>query len=166
MVAFLWGAQDILRDHFEPHEYGNYIIPFVVLKRLDDILTPSKEKVLEKLKKLNQQGIKEVDRDLKRASSGKYFYNVSNFKNLEELTKEPDHIKKNINKYIEGFSKNIREIFENFKMSEKINDLAKPGSGNLLLPMVEHFTDKKADLSPEKVNLIEMGHIYESLIPC
>jgi len=162
--SFLWGAQDILRDNFEPHEYGNYILPFVVLKRLDDVLVDSKERVLQKLESLKKQGIKEIDRDLKRASSGKYFYNISKFKNLKQLTKDPNNSKKYLTQYIQGFSDNIKEIFDNFGMNEKIKELAKPERENLLAPMLEHFTNKKANLSPEEVDHIGMGLIYENLI--
>jgi type I restriction enzyme M protein len=162
--SFLWGAQDLLRDYFEPHEVGNYILPFVVLKRIDDILVDSKEIVLERLSELEKQGITEVDKDLRKVSGGKYFYNISEFKNLKSITKDPDTCNINLKKYIDGFSINIKEIFKNFKMDDKIDELSNPEIDNLLFPILEHFTNKNADLSPDKVDHMMMGLIYENLI--
>ena len=47
-VNFIWSVKEILRDHYKRHQYGDVILPFCVLRRLDCVLEPSKDKVVAK----------------------------------------------------------------------------------------------------------------------
>ena len=78
---------------------------------------------------------------------------------MNSLLTDPDNIQKNLEKYIRGFSQNIQDIFEHFKLEERAKDLHKK---KLLYKTVKHF--ETADVSPEKVDSMKMGTIYEELI--
>ena len=45
--SFIWGTADLLRSSFKQHEYGDIILPFTVMRRLDVVLEPTKQAVLE-----------------------------------------------------------------------------------------------------------------------
>lgn len=45
--SFVWSIAELLRGDFKQSEYGKFILPFVVLRRLDCILEASKQDVLD-----------------------------------------------------------------------------------------------------------------------
>ncbi len=166
--SFIWGTADLLRSSYKQHEYGDIILPFTVMRRLDIVLTPTKQAVLEESEKEIPAALKQMksfdegvlrDKNLKKAA-GQDFYNTSAF-TMEDLVKDADNIKENMTAYIDGFSPEIVDIMENFDIYSVINDLDKKG---LLFQVTERFCKPDVDLSPESVSSADMGDIYEELI--
>lgn len=166
--SFIWGTADLLRSSYKQHEYGDIILPFTVMRRLDIVLAPTKQAVLEESKKEIPAALKQMksfdegllrDKNLKKAA-GQDFYNISAF-TMEDLVKDADNIKENMTAYIDGFSPEIVDIMENFDIYSVINDLDKKG---LLFQVTERFCKPDVDLSPESVSSADMGDIYEELI--
>lgn len=166
--SFIWGTADLLRSSYKQHEYGDIILPFTVMRRLDIVLAPTKQAVLEESEKEIPAALKQMksfdegvlrDKNLKKAA-GQDFYNTSAF-TMEDLVKDADNIKENMTAYIDGFSPEIVDIMENFDIYSVINDLDKKG---LLFQVTERFCKPDVDLSPESVSSADMGDIYEELI--
>ncbi|WP_165046122.1 class I SAM-dependent DNA methyltransferase [Adlercreutzia sp. ZJ138] len=166
--SFIWGTADLLRSSFKQHEYGDIILPFTVLRRLDVVLAPTKQVVLAEAAKPLPDFMAAMSEDDRRAyrdrqlkiASGLDFYNTSNF-TMESLLDEEADIKENITTYIAAFSSEIVDILENFKIYDVIKDL---DQANLLYLVTKRFCDPRVDLSPESVTNADMGDIYEELI--
>ena len=155
--ALIWGIADLIRDYYKPHEYGKVILPFCVLKRFNDVLIPTKDKVLETYEKVKHLEV--IDGFLERAS-GYSFYNTSNY-DFQKLTQDPTHIEENFKDYINGFSENIQEILENYDFDNEIRKLA---NGDLLFLVVEAFNKPWAYMGADKISSVDMGYIFEDLI--
>ena len=154
----IWAIADKLTGVYKPHEYGKVILPLTVIRRFDCILADTKEAVLEKHNSMAQNlPMREVF--LKKAS-GYEFYNISKY-TFETLLDAPDSIEANFRNYLNGFSKNVREIIEKFKFDQEITTLAEK---NLLFIVIQEFTTPKADLHPDKISNLEMGYIFEEII--
>ena len=159
-ASFIWQvADDILRGTFKQHEYGDVILPFVVLRRLDCVLEDRKDVLIETYNKfksaLKEDQLKPV---LLRETNGLNFYNVSRY-DLQRLTQDAGNIEMNFNNYINGYSKNVYEIIDNFQLDKIISKLVK---NDLLFMLVDKFTE--VDLHPSKVANHEMGYIFEELL--
>lgn len=166
--GFIWGTADLLRSSYKQHEYGDIILPFTVMRRLDIVLAPTKDAVLREAQKEIPAALKQMksfdegevrDKNLKKAAK-QDFYNTSAF-TMDDLAKDADNIKENMVAYINGFSPEIVDIMENFDIYNAINDLDKKG---LLFQVTERFCKPDVDLSPESVSSADMGDIYEELI--
>ena len=157
LVSLFWAAKEILRGKYKAHEYGNVILPFVVLRRLGRVLEPTKSQVQEEFSKLKNEPEELIDLRL-NAITKQSFHNKSKF-DMELLLAEPDNILRNMKAYIRGFSKNVQDIFDNFGINEEIEKLHKKGE---LLHIVQHFAT--ADIDPKKIDNHAMGTIYENLI--
>ena len=157
LVSLFWAAKEILRGDYKSHEYGDVILPFVVLRRLGRVLEPTKDQVLEEFAKLKNEPEGLIDQRL-NAITKQHFHNKSKF-DMELLLAEPDNILRNMKAYIRGFSKNIQDIFDNFGMNTVIERLDKKKQ---LLRIVQHFA--RADIDPKKIDNHAMGTIYENLI--
>lgn len=153
--GFIWKIADLLRGDYKQSEYGDVILPFTVLCRLDSVLAITKDKVLELNKTLTY---KNKGPFLTKATGYK-FYNTSEF-TFAKLKNEPTHIADNLRDYIKGFSDNAREILESFDIYSQITRLDK---ANLLFLVVSRFVDD-IDLHPDKISNNEMGYIFEELI--
>ncbi|MFB6182101.1 MAG: N-6 DNA methylase, partial [Candidatus Magasanikbacteria bacterium] len=156
-VNFIWELADLLRGDYKQHEYQDIILPLTVLKRLDDVLDPTKEKVLKRKEELEERGLGEDPAPLKNAA-GQNFYNISKF-TFKKLTEDPNNIDKNLRNYINGFSKNARDIIEHFDFDKEISNLK---DKDLLYQLIQKFND--IDLHPDEVSNHEMGTIFEELI--
>jgi len=156
-VSFIWSVADLLRGPYRPNQYKDVMLPMTVLRRLDCVLEPTKEKVLEKLEKLQETKVKNLEPVLCRVS-GVPFYNTSRF-TFEKLKGDPDNIAANLTNYIKGFSSRAREIIEQFGFEEHI---AKLDKANRLYLLVSKFCE--IDLHPDRVSNREMGYIFEELI--
>lgn len=156
-VSFIWSVADLLRGPYRPNQYKDVMLPMTVLRRLDCVLEPTKEKVLNRLKKLRDSRVKNVEPILCRVS-GVPFYNTSRF-TFEKLKGDPDNIAANLTNYIKGFSSRAREIIEHFGFEEHI---AKLDKANRLYLLVSKFCE--IDLHPDRVSNREMGYIFEELI--
>lgn len=155
--SFIWGTADLLRSSFKQHEYGDIILPFTVMRRLDVVLEPTKQAVLEAAAKPLPEALR--DTMLKQAA-GVDFYNTSEF-TMSSLLNDADGIRENLTKFVTSFSPEIADIFDKFKIFEVIKDL---DDNDLLFLVVERFCSPKIDLSPASVSNADMGDIYEELI--
>ena len=127
-----------------------------MLRRIDCVLEPTKAKVLETHAKLKGK-LDNLAPQLCKAS-GFAFYNTSKY-DFERLLQDAAHLAANLRAYINGFSKNMREVLEKFDFE---NTIAKLDEAGLLFLVMEKF--KNIDLHPDKVSNHEMGYIFEELI--
>ena len=159
IVSLAWGSKEILRDDFKKTETGKTILPFIVLRRLGRVLEPTKDKVLSEYEKIKNEKPEYIEARLNKIT-GHGFHNHSKY-NLELLLADPKSLQKNIQSYIRGFSENVRDIFENFKFEETLNELDKQ---DILFNMVEYFASSELDFDPEKIDNHMMGMIYEEVV--
>jgi len=158
-ASFIWSVADLLRGSFKAHQYGDIILPFTVLRRLDCVLAPTKDKVLASAAEAGKAGLP-VSRGLLKAKAGHTlsFWNTSPF-DLDKLLGDPDNLAANLMAYINAFSPAVADIFSNYKMDERVAEL---DSADLLLLVTKRFAE--VDLSPQTVPNEDMGHIFEELI--
>jgi type I restriction enzyme M protein len=159
IVSFIWGVADLIRDSFKRGHYQDVILPFTVLRRIDAVLAPTKQKVIDAYNKYKDK-LDNLDPQLCKAS-GFAFYNTSKY-DFEKLLAEPPQLAANLRRYINGFSKNMRDVIEKFDFE---NTITKLETANLLYKVVEKFADRtKVDLSPAALSNHEMGYVFEELI--
>lgn len=159
ITSFLWGTADLLRNTYKQHEYGAIILPFTVMRRVDIVLIPTKEKVLE-VDSNTPKDSKFRESKLMKAAGNIGFYNTSKF-TMESLRDEPDDIKGNLVNYVTGFSADMLDVFDKFGIYDVIKKL---DENDLLFNIVDRFCEPQADLGPESVSNAQMGDIYEELI--
>jgi type I restriction enzyme M protein len=153
---FLWSVADLIRDVFKRGKYQDVILPFTVLRRIDSVLAPTKQQVLETNARLSGQ-IENLTPQLCRAS-GYAFYNVSRY-DFARLLDDAPHLAANLKQYINSFSPNMREVLEKFDFHNTIDKLDEAG---LLFLVMQRFSE--IDLHPDVVDNHEMGYIFEELI--
>ena len=115
LSAFIWSVADLLRGDYKQSEYGKVILPFTVLRRLDCVLEPTKDKVLAEAAARKKEKVN-PDPFLRRKSGAK-FYNASPL-NLPKLMGDQDHIRQNLDSYVAGFSPEARDIFEQVRVRD------------------------------------------------
>ncbi|MCT2177095.1 type I restriction-modification system subunit M [Brachybacterium muris] len=157
-AQFIWSAADILRSTYKQHQYGDVILPFTVLARLDAVLAPTKEAVVRELAGFDQDRMPSAAMLRNKAGHEYSFFNASRH-DLKSLQGDPDNLEENLRDYVGAFSENVRDIFEKYKFEDAIIDLAR---NDLLLQVLQHFA--KVDLHPQAVSNEQMGHIFEELI--
>jgi len=157
MVSFIKSVASLLRGPYRPNQYKDVILPLTVLRRLDCVLEPTKEKVLARYKELANGKVKDFEPILNKVA-GQTFYNTSRL-TFEKLKGDPNNIAANLIHYIKGFSPRALKIIEHFKFEEEIANLDKY---NRLYLIVSKFAE--IDLHPEKISNIQMGYIFEELI--
>lgn len=155
--SLIWSIADLIREYYKPHEYGKVILPMTVIKRFNDTLAPTKEKVLETYEKVKHLEV--IDGFLERAS-GYNFYNISKY-DFEKLASDSTHIEKNFREYLNGFSDNVQDILENFDFDREITKLANNG---MLFLIIEAFNKPSAYMGADKITAVDMGYIFEDLI--
>lgn len=157
----IWNIAEIIRGKFKPHEYGQVVLPFTLLKRLDDCLQLTKDQVVSK----NQEvGRFAVNSTLLKQASGFPYYNKSPF-NLKKLVDDPTHIEDNFKAYINGFSDNIQDILKNFKIDTVIKDLVGDDpKDNKLLKVIEEFNKDSSYMGLDQISSTDMGYIFEELV--
>ncbi len=177
LVSFIWSiADDCLRDVYVRGKYRDVILPMVVLRRLDALLEPTKEAVLEELRFQKEEALfTELDEMGLQDASGYVFYNTSKWtlqKLFDTATNSSQMLEANFTEYLNGFSKNVQEIIEKFKLKSQIKHMA---DKDVLLDVLEKFTssyinltDKEA-LDPDGKKLppltnLGMGYVFEELI--
>jgi type I restriction enzyme M protein len=151
-----WSVADLLRGDYKQSDYGKVILPFTVLRRLECVLEPTRDKVLETVERFQGQDF-DTDRFLRRAS-GHRFYNTSEY-TLAKITNDPAHAATYLLHYVAGFSRNAREVLEKYEFAQQIKKL---DGANLLYLVIGKFAD--LDLRPEVVSNHQMGYLFEDLI--
>ena len=157
IVSFIWGVADLIRDTFKRGKYQDVILPLTVLRRLDCVLAPTKEDVLQRQAELRGRGLEDLHNQLCR-SSGLAFYNTSRY-DFERLLADAPNVAANLRNYIAGFSQNMREVLERFDFDNTISKLDEAG---LLFQAMERFGN--VDLHPDLIDNAAMGTIFEELI--
>ena len=155
-AAFIWSIANKLRGPYQPNQYGDVILPFTILRRLDAILAPTKAEVLTEYARLQDSGIDPFV--VLRSKFGLPFFNTSVW-DFGKLAADPAGLADNLIDYIEGFSPNIRDVFDGYKLPELIDDLDKK---DRLFLIIKDFAN--VDLHPDRVSGHDMGYIFEELI--
>lgn len=155
----IWAIADKLVGVYKPHEYGNVILPMCVIKRFEDTLAPTREKVLETNKELDEKKI-EMKRGFLERAAGQKFYNLSRF-TFETLLADPDNIKDNFESYLNHFSENVIDIIHRMDFQKEIDKMAENG---LLYLVIKEFCTSKAYLGADKISSVDMGYIFEELV--
>jgi type I restriction enzyme M protein len=155
-AAFIWSVADLLRGDYKQSEYGKVILPLTVIRRLDCVLEPTKEAVLEKHKELAGR-IENVEPVL-QAVADQHFYNTCPL-TFTKLLDDPNTIADSLQLYIGGFSEAAKDVIDKFDFGVQIERLRR---ANVLYQVVAKFAE--IDLHPEVVSNLEMGYLYEELI--
>lgn len=159
LVSLIWNTAETLRGDYKQSDYGKVVLPFIVLRRLDCVLEPTKQAVLDALEKVPDGCDDEMKDEMLNDAAKQSFHNASKF-NFEKLKGDPNSLAENLNYYINSFSENVRSIFiDYFEFPKQITRLDK---GNLLFLVLEKFAE--IDLHPDKVDNHGMGYIFEELI--
>jgi type I restriction enzyme M protein len=174
IANFIWGiADDILRDLYVRGKYRDVILPMTVLRRLDAVLEPTKQAVLDMKASLDKAGIVHQDVALRQAA-GQAFYNTSKF-TLRDLRARStqQQLKADFEAYLDGFSPNVQDILDNFEFRNQIPRLSK---ADALGSLIERFLSPDVNLSPSPVLNTDgsvkhpvldnhaMGTIFEELV--
>lgn len=173
IISFIWSvADDLLRDVYVKGKYRDVILPMTILRRLDAILEPKKDKVLETYNKHKDKIDKDTLNTLLCKTSEATFYNHSHF-TLKKLLDDPKNIRINFENYLEGFSENIKDVINRFEFIKRLDKLDEK---KILYGVIERFCSTKINLSMhpifnDKNELIHkglsnlgMGYVFEELI--
>ncbi len=153
----IWEVANLLRGDYKRSDYGKVILPMTVLRRLDCVLKPTKQKVLDYLPKVEK--LKESAKDIAlNKIAGFNFHNRSQF-DFDKLIADPNNIAVNLRNYINGFSTSAREIIEYFNFDDQIDRMDDP-KADILFRVVKAF--QEIDLSDD--DPMVMGYIFEDLI--
>ena len=163
LANFIWSVADLLRGPYRPPQYERVMLPLTVLRRFDAVLASSKEAVLKRHAELVGKGIPNIDAILNNLAKDEDgtplgFHNHSQL-DFYKLKGDPDNIGRHLADYINGFSENIRKIFERFEFDKEIEKLEE---SNRLYQVVSQFAE--IDLHPRRVDNITMGLVFEDLI--
>ena len=155
--SFIWGiCDDVLRGLFKQHEYGDVILPFLVLRRLDCVQEEYKDEVVKLYNELKDKF--DDPSDIIHTKLGINFSNHSRY-DLRRLVNEPSKLNENLYEYLRSFSPNVQDIVQNFGLQKHIDKLEENDS---LYILVEKFSE--VDLHPSKVDNHLMGSIFEELL--
>lgn len=177
LISFIWSiADDCLRDIYVRGKYRDVILPMVVLRRLDALLEPTKKEVLAEVAfQQNEAGLTLLDSRGICQASGYIFYNTSKW-TLQQLkdtaTNSQQILASNFIDYLNGFSDNVKEIIEKFKLRDQIYHMA---NKDVLLGVLEKFTSPNINLTPfdkfdsdgrrlPALTNLGMGYVFEELI--
>ncbi len=159
IANFIWSICNLLRGPYKRNEYRKVILPLTVLRRFDCILEPTKARVLSEFDNLKGKSENIVSAQL-RTITGVPFYNLSKL-SFKKLLDDPNQIAPNLNSYINAFSPNVRQIFERFDFGIQVNRMSEK---NLLFNVIKKFASDEIDLSPSKIDNMQMGYVFEELI--
>jgi type I restriction enzyme M protein len=159
MANFIWSICNLLRGPYKRNEYRKVILPLTVLRRFDCILAPTKQAVLDAHKSLKGKS-ENIIRPKLCEITGTQFYNLSKL-DFTRLLDDPNQLAPNLNSYINAFSSNVRQIMERFDFGQHVLRMAEK---DILYEVVKAFADPKIDLSPQRIDNMQMGYIFEELI--
>ncbi|RLA70096.1 MAG: SAM-dependent DNA methyltransferase, partial [Epsilonproteobacteria bacterium] len=156
-AGLIWDIADLLRGDYKRSDYGKVILPLTVIRRLDAVLAPTKEKVLAFLPRVEKLSGSAKDLTLNKVA-GYNFHNRSQF-DFVKVVSDPNNVAMNLRNYINGFSANAREIIEYFNFDDQIDRMDDPQS-DILFQIVKSFSEINFD----GVSSEDMGYIFEELI--
>ena len=149
LFSFIWNiANDVLVHAFEKGEYKKIIMPMTVLRRLDILLEPTKDAVLERKAQLDKAGISNQEPVLFQVT-GYPFCNTSRF-TMKKLKAEvdPKRLKMNFIEYLNGYSKDVQDIIDKFRLRQQVDNLT---DAERLGSIIDKFTDSSINLSIKPV---------------
>jgi type I restriction enzyme M protein len=157
--SLIWSIAELLRGDVKPADYGSYILPFTVLRRIDCVLEQKKAAVVAVAKNIKDLDNVNLEQRLalEKAANSK-FYNASAL-TLTTVLDDPNHVRANLDAYVSGFSPNIRDVFERYRFDARTAELDEK---NLLYKVLKEFV--AVDLHPNVVSNSEMGDAFENLI--
>ncbi len=166
IASFIWSICNLLRGPYKRNEYRKVILPLTVLRRFDCILAPTKAAVLKEHAGIKAKGENIIRHRLSQIT-GVPFFNLSKFtiakpaekSGLNGLLDDPNQLAPNLNSYINGFSPNVRDMMQRFGFDGQI---AKMAEKDLLYLVIQKFA--AIDLSPGRVDNVQMGYVFEELI--
>ncbi len=164
LANFIWAICNLLRGPYKRNEYRKVILPLTVLRRFECLLTPTRQAALDEFQSLKTKP-ERVQQARLQQITGHRFYNLSRMQltlpgeKIHSLLDDPNNLAPNLNSYINGFSANVRAIMEKFKFSEQIAHMAEK---NILFEVIKAFAG--IDLSPQRVDQMQMGYVFEELI--
>ncbi|WP_035011980.1 type I restriction-modification system subunit M [Corynebacterium jeikeium] len=156
----VWNTADkFLRSIVEPEDYGDYILPMTVLRRLECILAPTKDEVLDLVWGLQEEGFSDemIDWEV-QARFGLSFYNSSRL-DLTRIAQLDDHVYEALMDYVGAFSASVRDVWDAFDFAVKMKTL---DSASRLWPVVKHFAT--IDMSMEALPDAQMGDLFEHVM--
>jgi type I restriction enzyme M protein len=162
LINFIYSVADqVLINTYEPSKYKDVILPMTVIRRLDAVLEPTKDKVLETHEKYKDK-LNDLTALLtsKQNGSGQAFYNTSPY-TLKKLLDDPKNLRSNFENYLNGFSYNVQDIITKFKFRNELETLDEAGK---LFSTIEKFVSPKIDLRPESLPPLAMGYVFEDLL--
>jgi type I restriction enzyme M protein len=162
LIQFIYSVADqILINTYEPSKYKDVILPMTVIRRLDAVLEPTKDRVLETNEKYKGK-LNDLTALLtsKQNGSGQAFYNTSPY-TLKKLLEDPKNLRSNFENYLNGFSDNVQDIISKFKFRNEIETL---DEAQKLFSVIEKFVSPKIDLRPESLPPLAMGYVFEDLL--
>jgi type I restriction enzyme M protein len=142
------------------------MLPLIVLRRLDAVLEPNKQAVIEAKAKYEAMELKgeAFEKAISKVAIGgerkQFLYNTSRF-TFQKLLDDADNIASNLIDYIHGFSPKARDIFEKFDFKSEIQKL---DESNRLYLIIKDFCTPEIDLSPSKLSNLQMGYLFEELV--
>jgi type I restriction enzyme M protein len=157
LANFIWSICNLLRGPYKRNEYRKVILPLTVLRRFDCLLAPTKPQVLKEHAAIKAKP-ESVVRSLLEKITGRPFYNLAKL-DFTKLLDDTNQLAPNLNAYINGFSKNVRDIMDRFAFDQQITRM---GEKNLLYEVIKAFS--RVDLSPDRVDNVQMGYVFEELI--
>lgn len=158
--SVVWNTADkFLRSIVEPEDYGDYILPLTVLRRLECILAPTKEDVLDLVWGLQEEGISDemIDWEI-QTRFGLSFYNTSPL-DLPSIASLDDHVYDSLMEYVGSFSSSVRDIWDAFDFAVKMKTL---DTSSRLWPVVKHFAS--IDMSMHSLPDAQMGDLFEHVM--
>jgi type I restriction enzyme M protein len=155
LVSFVWSVADLLRGDYRQSDYRKVVLPFVVLRRLDCVLEPTKAAAREAHEKFKGKPVHDV---MVLRAAGHSFFNTSPL-TLERIAADSSQAANNLTHFVNAFSENAREVLEKYDFGAQIQTLDQAG---LLYQVVGKFAD--LDLSPGRVSNLQMGYLFEDLI--
>ena len=153
----IWAVADLLRGDYKQSDYGKVILPMTVLRRLDCVLSGTKEKVLGYLPKVEKLSDSAKDVTLNKIA-GHNFHNRSQF-DFAKLVADPNNVAANLRNYINGYSASAREIIEYFNFDDQIDRMDDP-KADILFQVVKKF----ASIDLSDMDSMQMGYVFEDLI--
>jgi type I restriction enzyme M protein len=164
LAGFIWSICNLLRGPYKRNEYRKVILPLTVLRRFECLLEPTRQAALDAFQSLATKP-ERVQQARLQQITGHRFSNLSRMQlslpgeKIHSLLDDPNNLAPNLNSYINGFSANVRAIMEKFKFSEQIAHMAEK---NILFEVIKAFAG--IDLSPQRVDQMQMGYVFEELI--
>jgi type I restriction enzyme M protein len=153
----IWGIAELLRGDYKQSQYGDVILPLIVMRRLDQVLEPTRDLVIAEGKRLESEGIENVELALTRIAR-QQFFNRHRLR-FHQLLDDPGNIAAHLRSYIDGYSSLARQVVDKFEFDKHIDRLRE---ANLLYKVAARVCD--VDLHPDRVSNADMGAIFEELI--